>query len=181
MRNRAGGPASFRTQPGLFCFTGTSLTLEMLLRDREPGQGGAWAAPNAQLGHQPSQCRWAHPFNFSQPRFLYLWNMSYFRGVLRRTKKKNCKSTCNVLPKSVFFPHHQRKKSVFIAKSCLTLCNPMNCSLSDFCLRNSPGRNTRVGCHSLLQRILPTQGSNLGLLHCRQILYHLSRQGSPEK
>ena len=35
-------------------------------------------------------------------------------------------------------------------------------------------KNTGVGCHSLLQGIFPTQGSNLGLLHCRQILYHLS-------
>ena len=31
--------------------------------------------------------------------------------------------------------------------------------------------------HSLLQGIVPTQGSNLGLLHCRQALYHLSHQG----
>ena len=37
-----------------------------------------------------------------------------------------------------------------------------------------------MGCHSLLQRIFPTQGSNLGLAHCRQILYHLSHQGSPQ-
>ena len=43
---------------------------------------------------------------------------------------------------------------------------------------NSPGKNTRVRCHSLLQRIFPTQGSNLGLLHCRQTLYHLSHQVS---
>ena len=35
-----------------------------------------------------------------------------------------------------------------------------------------------MGCHSLLQGIVLTQGSNLGLLHCRQILYHLSHQGS---
>ena len=35
------------------------------------------------------------------------------------------------------------------------------------------------GCHSLLQGIFLTQGSNPGLLHCRQILYHLSHQGSP--
>ena len=35
-----------------------------------------------------------------------------------------------------------------------------------------------VGTYSLLQRILPTQGFNLGLLHCRQILYYLSHQGS---
>ena len=34
-------------------------------------------------------------------------------------------------------------------------------------------RNTGVDCHSLLQRIFPTQGSSPGLLHCRQILYHL--------
>ena len=33
-----------------------------------------------------------------------------------------------------------------------------------------PGKNTTVGCHSLLQRIVPTQEPNLGLLHCRQIL-----------
>ena len=37
------------------------------------------------------------------------------------------------------------------------------------CAWNSPGKNTGVGCHSLLQRIFPTQGLNLGLLHCRQI------------
>ena len=38
---------------------------------------------------------------------------------------------------------------------------------------NSPGQNTRVGSLSLL-RIFPIQGSNQGLLHYRQILYHLS-------
>ena len=36
-----------------------------------------------------------------------------------------------------------------------------------------------MGCHPLLQGIFPTQGRNLGLLHCRQILYRLSYQGSP--
>ena len=45
---------------------------------------------------------------------------------------------------------------------------------------DSPGKNTGVGCHFLLQGIFPTQGSNLGLLHCRQIPYHLSHQGSPD-
>ena len=49
----------------------------------------------------------------------------------------------------------------------------------DLCLWNSPGKNTLVGSQSLLQGILPTQGSNLGLPHCGQILYHLSYQGSP--
>ena len=45
--------------------------------------------------------------------------------------------------------------------------------------RNSPGQNTGVGSLSLLQGIFPTQGSNPGLPHCREILYQLSHQGSP--
>ena len=44
---------------------------------------------------------------------------------------------------------------------------------------DSPGRSTGVGCHFLLQGIFLTQGLNPFLLHCRQILYHLSHQGSP--
>ena len=42
---------------------------------------------------------------------------------------------------------------------------------------NFPGKSTGVGCHFLLQGIFPTQGSNLGLPNCRQMLYHLSHQG----
>ena len=44
---------------------------------------------------------------------------------------------------------------------------------------NSPGWNTGVGSLSLLQGIFPTQVSNPGLLHGRQILYQLSHKGSP--
>ena len=43
---------------------------------------------------------------------------------------------------------------------------------------DSPDKNTGVGRHYLLQGIFPTQGLNLGLLHCRPILYRLSHQGS---
>ena len=42
---------------------------------------------------------------------------------------------------------------------------------------NPPGQNTGVGSLSLLQGIFPTQGSNPGLPHCRQILYRLSGEG----
>ena len=64
-----------------------------------------------------------------------------------------------------------------VAQLCPTLCDPMDCRL--LCPLDSPGKNTGVGCHSLLQGIFPTQGSNQRLLiiSCRQILYHLSRQG----
>ena len=77
----------------------------------------------------------------------------------------------------MYQPH--RKVKVLVTQSCPTLCNPMDCSW--------PGSSV----HGILQaRILErvavsfsggnflTQGSNPGLLHCRQILYHLSHQRS---
>ena len=48
------------------------------------------------------------------------------------------------------------------------------------CPWNSLGNDTGVGCHSLLQGIFLTQELNLGLLHCRQSLYHPSHQGANE-
>ena len=57
----------------------------------------------------------------------------------------------------------------------------MDCSLPGSSVHgDSPGKNTGVGCHALLQGIFLTQGSNPGLPHCR-ILYHLSHQGSPRQ
>ena len=52
---------------------------------------------------------------------------------------------------------------------------------ADSLLSKPPGKpkNTGMGSLSLLQRIFPTQESNLGVLHCMQILYQLSYQGSP--
>ena len=47
------------------------------------------------------------------------------------------------------------------------------------CPWESPGKNTGVGCHFLLQGIFWTQGSNPGLPHSRQTLYHLTHQGIP--
>ena len=44
---------------------------------------------------------------------------------------------------------------------------------------NSPSKNTGLGSHSLLQGNFTTQGLNPGLLHCKQIVYDLSHQGSP--
>ena len=44
---------------------------------------------------------------------------------------------------------------------------------------DSPGKNTGVGCHALLQGIFSTWELNWDLLHFRQILYQLSYQGNP--
>ena len=66
--------------------------------------------------------------------------------------------------------------TIFFAQSCWTLCDHIDYIYSPW---NSPGQNTRVGSLSLLQGIFPTQGSNPGLPHCRQILDQLSHQGNP--
>ena len=70
--------------------------------------------------------------------------------------------------------------SSLIMQLCLNLCNPMDCSIPGSSVYGDyPGKNTRVGCHALLQGIFPTQGSNPGLPHWRQIIHSLSHQGSP--
>ena len=65
---------------------------------------------------------------------------------------------------------------------CLTLCDPMDCSSQGSSVHgDSPGKNTGVASHFLLQGIFLIKGSSLDLLHCRQIFYHLSQQGNPYK
>ena len=75
---------------------------------------------------------------------------------------------------------------IFIVKvkveslSRVRLCDPMDSSLQQaLCPWDFLGESTGVGCHFLLQGIFPTQASNPGLPHCRQMLYCLSHQGSP--
>ena len=78
-------------------------------------------------------------------------------------------------------PGSPQNVKVLVTQSCLTLCGPMDCS--------PPGSSIHgilqirilewVAIPSLLQGVFPTQGSNPGLLHCRQILYCLNHQGSP--
>ena len=65
-----------------------------------------------------------------------------------------------------------------VTQPCLIL-RPIDCNLPDFSVRRIfPGKNSGVRSHSLLQVIFLTQGLKPGLLYCRQILYHLSHQGS---
>ena len=69
-----------------------------------------------------------------------------------------------------------------VAQSCPTLCDHADCSLPGFSIHGIfPGKSTGVDCHFLLQGIFPTQGLNLSLPVCRQMLYHLSHQGSQVK
>ena len=67
-----------------------------------------------------------------------------------------------------------------VTQACPTTCDPMDCSPPGSSVHgDSPGKNTGVGCHALLQGIFPTQGLNPDLLHCWKIIYCLNHQGSP--
>ena len=66
------------------------------------------------------------------------------------------------------------RSEVKVAQLYPTLCDPVNIQSMGFSRLEKWS-----GSCSLLQGIFPTQESNLGLLHCRQILYRLSYEGSP--
>ena len=90
------------------------------------------------------------------PEFLWLWE---------------CRSSIpGRLPLSVLYVlNHSVVSDSFDPKD----CNPPGSSVHGIL------QAWILDSHSLLQGIFSTQGSNLGLLYCRQILYHLSYQGSP--
>ena len=61
---------------------------------------------------------------------------------------------------------HMLARCVSLAsQSCLTLCDPMQCSPPGPSVPgDSPGKNIGMGCHALLQGVFPTEGLNLHLL-----------------
>ena len=91
-------------------------------------------------------------------------------GYFMQNKRPNihCFPSSRVIIKSKCIHSSVKVKA---AQLCLTLCDPSPW--------NSPGQNTGVGNLSFLQGILPTQRSNLGFPHYRQIFYQLSHKGSP--
>ena len=83
-----------------------------------------------------------------------------FGGFPRRTQRihKCCFTHLDSLSR--------QKVKVLVAQSRPTLCNPMDCNPARLlCPWNSPGKNTGVGCHFLLQGIFLTQGLDTHLLH----------------
>ena len=84
---------------------------------------------------------------------------------------------CSVAYNSTYleeFKISTHKTLCLVAQLCPKYCNRPGSSVHGV----SPGKNTRVACHALLQGSFPTQGSNPGLPHCRQILYRQSHWGS---
>ena len=69
---------------------------------------------------------------------------------------------------------------VNVTQSCLTLCDSMDCSPAGYSVHGIlQARIVEWVAITLSRGIFPFQQSNLGLRECRQILYHLSHQGSP--
>ena len=72
------------------------------------------------------------------------------------------------------------KVKVLVAQWCPTLWDPMDCNLPGSSVQGIlQARILEWVTIPFSRRIFPTQGLNQGLLHCRQIFYHLSHQESP--
>ena len=118
----------------------------------------------------PLQCSY-----LENPRDGGAWQAAIYGVVQSRTRLKRLSSSSS----------SSRNKGLNRPSESVTHSN-ISDSLQDhelqpariLCPWNSPGKNTGVSCHSHLQGIFLTQGSNPGLLHGRKILYHLSHQGS---
>ena len=108
--------------------------------------------------------------------FATPWTAAHQASLSISSSRSLLKLTSVLILSQTFY----EKANALVAQSCPTHCNPMDRSPPGFSVHEIlQARNTGVGSHSLLQGIFPTQGSNPSVLHCRQILHHLSYQGSP--
>ena len=107
--------------------------------------------------------------------FLCLLNGMFYRTNFLANHMCVCVCVC-VYPLYIYvYIYNYIYVGSEMAQLCLTLCDPMFCSLlGSSILWIFLARVTGEDCHFLLQGIFPTQGLNLHLPHCRQMLYHLS-------
>ena len=123
-------------------------------------------------------------------RFLCPWKMGSMSPLEKHRWWKRCSPLAEASSNKLTWPSYSGAgefplplkwySAIMYAKlllSCLTLWDPMDCSpLGSSVHEILQAKNTRVGCHVLLQGVFPTQKSNLSLPHCRLILYqYLSR------
>ena len=134
-----------------------------------------WAAISFSNAWKWNVWKWSHSVvsNSSQPhglqptRLLHPWDFPAKSTEIQMVSNK-------LWHYAKTFSHPKQRYvnwgEVKVTQSWPTLCNPMDYTSP----WNFPGKNIRVGSLSLLQGMSPTQGSNPGLSHCRQILYQLS-------
>ena len=103
------------------------------------------------------------------------------RSIKTMNSMKKMETYRCLLCDSLMIPFAGGKANELVAQSCPPLCDPMGCSPPGSSVHRIFQGRIGVGCHPLPQEIFLTQGSNPGLLHGQQILYHLSHQGSASK
>ena len=111
-------------------------------------------------------------FKLPKPRAHQINEISSSRGGTRQRCSQWAKQIEN-------HPSHSSLCCVVLSRCRVRLFSTPWLQPTRICPWDSPGKNTGVGCHFLLQGIFPNQGLNPGLLHCRRIHYQLSYQGSP--
>ena len=109
-------------------------------------------------------CHLRAPFSYSAPGRTFPSNPSFL-----------LKTTGLILPCSS--PWLIWVQSESVSHSVWLFATPWTVALQAPLSMNSPGKNTGLGYHFLLQESFPTQGLNVGLLNCRRILFWLSYQG----
>ena len=120
---------------------------------------GAWYSPWGRKESDMTEQLSTHSKHLVNITLVKLWS----------NQPSKCQSCNNFLPVYFEITSLESESESEVAQSCPTLCDPMDCTRL---LRpwDSQGKNTGVGCHFLLQGIFPTQGLNLGLPPCRQML-----------
>ena len=85
-------------------------------------------------------------------------------GVINAYSASLSHQSCASAETTFIFPTGKCVRAKLL-QSCLTLCDPINCSPPGSSVHgDSPCKNTGVGCHALLQGIFPTQGLKPHLL-----------------
>ena len=85
--------------------------------------------------------------------------MWLFKAILCKLRKKSLgRERSRTWSPTIYCYYWKRKGKVLVTQSCPTLWHPMDCSPAGSSVHgDSPGKNTRAGCHALLQRIFPIQ------------------------
>ena len=143
------------------------------------GQEGDWALLMPRVGPRTSSGS-SHKFSLPEP-----------RAGLQTICSRACLCSTTLSPQRTLHPcvlptqlQSQTHESESVRPSAVSDSlrpHGLHPSVRLLCPWDSPGKNTGVACHFLLQGIFSTQGSNPGLLCCRQIPYHLGHQGSPSE
>ena len=156
---------------------------------RIPGMGEPGGLPS--MGsHSQTRLKWLSSSSSKHSLKVYVLYKNSSLGCIRTLNNERKRPSIFAFSCSIQFNSFSKKYTVpaivLITNAFLRTLNESCSVVSDSCNLwgssahgDSPGKNTRVSCHALLQGIFPTQGLNPGLPHCLQILYHLSHQGSP--